>query len=169
MNPSVTLHYTPDQNDYAAVLRLFYWQRTSTKIFMAFLAAGFGLVFCVLLFGGKTASIYELIWLIVPPLFVIYTFYYQPRRTARFAAQNEQLIAEATWVVNEDGVQIMSRFDKLNLGWDSLSRLVTTRDYYLLLNKSNKNSFRFLPRRAFTSAQEEEVFLELAGQFIRKP
>lgn len=105
-------------------------------------------------------------WLLLPPFFVIFTFYIQPARLAKQAAQNEQLVTEATWELNENGVQITSRFNTSLMEWGSIRKLFTTRDYYLLLSKKNQNSFRFLPRRAFASPQQEELFLEMARKYL---
>ncbi len=168
MGQSLTLRYTPNVKDYATVLRLFNLRRISMKVSLIFLAIAFGLILFVILTKGSPLTALELIWLLFPPLFVIFTFYLQPIRIAQKAVQNDQLVAEATWEVSDAGVQILSRYGSTNLGWETLKKLVQTRDYYLLLSKENKNSFRFLPRRAFTSPQEEESFLQLVNQNISK-
>ena len=168
MSQSLTLHYTPIQQDYASVLRLFHWHRTSTKISLVFLVIAFGLVLFAIRSKGSPLTVFEIIWLLIPPLFVIFSFYIQPMRIAKKAAQNEQLVAEATWVVSDAGVQISSRYASTLFEWKTFNKLVTTRDYYLLLSKSNKNAFRFLPRRAFISYQEDEEFLQLVSQNISK-
>jgi hypothetical protein len=168
MNQPLTLRYTPSQQDYAIVLRYFYWQRTATKVSLLFLAVAFGLVFYMIASKGTPVTIFEIIWLLLPPLFVIFVFFIQPSRLASQAAKNEQLVTEATWEMSDTGVQISSRFGSTLLPWESLKKLVTTKGYYLLLSKTNKNAFRFLPRRAFTSPQEEELFLELVARNISK-
>jgi hypothetical protein len=163
LSQSLVLLYTPNQKDYATVLRYFYWQRTGTKVSLVFLAVAFGLILYMIASKGSPLTFFELIWLLLPPLFVIYVFFLQPSRLANKAVQNEQLVTEATWIVSDAGVQISSRFGSDQLDWESLNKLLTTKDYYLLLSKANKNAFRFLPRRAFISPKEEEQFLELVG------
>jgi hypothetical protein len=76
------------------------------------------------------------------------------------------LVTEATWQVSEGGVVISSRFGSTEMEWDNLSKLVITKEYYLLLSKVNKNAFRFLPLRAFSSPPEKEEFLQLVGNHI---
>jgi hypothetical protein len=168
MNQCITVHYTPNQKDYESVLRLFFWQRRSTKLSLIALVVAFGLVLTMIASKGSPPSIFELIWLLLPPVFVLFVFVVQPSRIARQAAQNEQLITEATWEVNASGIQISSNFSSTLLEWESLDKLVTTRDYYLVLSKINKNAFRFIPRRAFPSPQEESEFLELVGEHLPK-
>lgn len=166
LSEMLTLRYTPNRQDYAAVLRIFFWQRTGTKVSLGFLAFAFGLIIYVILSQGTPPTIFELVWLLLPPFFVVFVFFIQPARLANQAAQNDQLVTEATWELNEAGVQISSRFGTHFMEWDSLQKMLTTRDYYLLLSKTNKNAFRFLPRRAFTSPQEEELFLELVRKYL---
>ncbi len=169
MTVPVILHFTPNQQDYAKVLRLFFIQRTSTRISLSFLAVAFALICYGVIARGVSPNIYEMIWLILPPLFVAYVFFIQPARMASQAAQNEQLVTEATWQVGEAGVEISSRFGSTLMGWDTLKRLVITKEYCLLLSKVNKNAFRFLPQRAFTSPQEKERFVALVRQHLPTP
>jgi hypothetical protein len=150
------------------VLRSFFWQRPGTKVSLAFLLIAFGLVLYLIASKGSPLTIFELIWLLLPPLFVLYTFILQPSRTAKKAVQDERLVAETTWSVGEAGVEISTRFGSTLLEWKTLNRLVRTRDDYLLLSTTNRNTFRFLPRRAFMSAQQEQDFQALARQFITK-
>jgi len=166
MSQPVTLRFTPNQQDYAKVLRLFFWQRTGTRVSLIFLLIAFGLICYVVATQGTPPSIFELIWLFLPPLFAIYVFFIQPSRMAGKAVKNEQLVTEATWEVSDHGVELSSRFGSTHMDWESLNKLVTTKEYYLLLSKINKNAFRFLPRRAFTSHQEQDIFLVLVGKYL---
>jgi len=165
---SLILRYTPTQQDYAYVVRYFNLQRTGTKISLILLGLAFLLAIFVVASKGSSVTVYELIWLFLPPLFVIYACIIQPASLAKKAAQNEKLVTEATWELSDAGVQITSRFNSTLLEWGNLNKLVTSKDYYLLLSKTNKNAFRFLPRRAFNSPQEEEQFLELVEHNISK-
>ena len=82
------------------------------------------------------------------------------------AVLNEQLVSDATWQVNDSGIEISSHFGTTEMEWENLSKLVVTKEYYLLLSKVNKNAFRFLPIRAFNSPQEKEEFLQLVSRNI---
>jgi hypothetical protein len=168
MSQILTLRFTPTQQDYAHVLRLFYLQRTGTRISLALLVIAFGLTIFAIIAQGFPPSAFKLIWLLLPPLFVIFAFFVQPSRIARQAIGNEQLSCEAKWEVSDEGVQISSQFSSTHLDWELLNKLVTTREYYLLLIKTNKGAFRFLPRRAFTSPEEQDQFLELVAHHLPK-
>lgn len=166
MSQPVILHFTPTQQDYANVLRLFFLKRTSTRISLGVLAIAFVLICVVVLTGNTRPSFFEIVWLFLPPLFVLYVFLIQPSRMASKAIKEEQLATEATWEVSENGVKISSRFGSTHMDWDSLLRLISTKDYYLLLSKVNRNAFRFLPRRAFSSTEEQDSFLTLVRNYL---
>ncbi len=168
MSQILTIKYTPTQQDYAKVLRLFFLQRTGTRISLAFLVIAFCLIVFAILSKESPPTVFELVWLLLPPLFLIFIFFFQPSRVAQLAAKNEQLICEATWEVSDDGVQISSSFGSTHLDWEALNKLVTTREYYLLLLKANKNAFRFLPIRAFTSQMQQDQFLEFMANHLSK-
>ncbi len=166
MDQPLTLHFTPNKQDYANVLRLFFFQRNSTRVSLVFLAIAFGLIIYTVVAQGTPPTLFELVWLLLPPLFVAYVFFIQPSRMANQAIQNEQLATEATWEVSDNGVKISSRFGETQMNWDTLQKLVTTREYYLLLSKVNKNAFRFMPKRAFATGRETEQFLALVGKYL---
>jgi hypothetical protein len=166
MSPSMNISFTPNKKDYARVLRLFLWHRTLTRVSLVVLAVAFGLICYAVITRGSIPSFFELVWLLLPPLFVGYIFYLQPNRMASQAVLNEQLVTEATWQVSDSGVEITSRFGSSLMGWETLSKLVITKEYYLLLSKVNRNAFRFLPLRAFSSPQEQAEFLKLVGKYI---
>jgi hypothetical protein len=64
MSKLLTVHYTPQKQDYARVLRLFNWQRTSTKISLVLLSIAFALVLFALLMKGPPFTLFELLWLL---------------------------------------------------------------------------------------------------------
>jgi len=166
MSAPVILHFTLNKQDYSKVLRLFFIMRTSTRVSLGFLAVAFGLICYTVASQKTTPTVFELVWLLLPPLFVAYVLFVQPSRMASQAIKNEQLVTEATWEVTDNGVEISSRFGSTHMDWTTLQKLATTKEYYLLLSKVNKNAFRFLPLRAFTSEQEKEQFLTLVRNYL---
>jgi len=168
MVQSVTLKYTPSQQDYAQAIRLFMMKRTANRISLGFLVIAFAIVVLSISTQATPITIFELIWLLFPPLFIIYIIIIQPNRMAKQAMTNEHLAAETTWEVSDSGVQISTSFDSALFEWDALARLITNKDYYLLLFKKNKNTFRFLPQRSFTSAEDQDSFLQLMTSHLSK-
>jgi hypothetical protein len=168
MDQSVTLKYTPTQQDYAQTIRLFMMQRAANRISLGFLVVAFGIVIFSISTQATPITIFELIWLLFPPLFIIYIILIQPNRMAKQAMANERLNAETTWKVGESGVQISTNLDSTLLEWDALSRLIPNKDYYVLLFKKNKNTYRFLPQRSFNSTVDQEAFLQLMTSHLSK-
>jgi hypothetical protein len=166
MSQSLTLKYIPEQNDYIQVLRIFFLRQTGIRISLGFLVVAFGIILFTVATQSSPVTIFEIVWLLLPPLFVLYILYFQPRSMARRAMGNEQLAAETTWEVNDESVQISSTYGSSQLTWDKLTRLIISKQYYLLVFKTEKNFFRFLPRRAFTSSGEEDQFLGLVNSHL---
>ncbi len=168
MSQSLIIKYTPTPQDYARVLRRSFLKHTGIRISLAIPVVAFGLILYAILSKGSPPTVFELIWLFVPPLFLIFVVFFVPYRTAQQAAGNEQLITETTWEVNDNGVEISSNFGATHLGWEELEKLETTREYYFLLFKAKKYDFRFVPRRAFISPQQQTQFLELMTHHLSK-
>jgi YcxB-like protein len=168
MAQSVTVKYTPTQQDYAQVLRLIMLRSIVNQILIGFLVLGFVFILFNLVTQATPISIFALIWLLLPPLFIIYIIFFQPNRMAKQYMNNEQLATEYTWEVNDSGVKISTSFGSNQLEWDSLSRLLPTKDYYLLYIKKSRYAPRFLPRRAFTSAEEQDAFLQMMTSHLSK-
>jgi hypothetical protein len=168
MSQALTMKYTPDRTDYVQVLRIFFLKQTGIRVSLAFLAVAFAIILFSVATQSTPVTLFELLWLLLPPLFVVYILYWQPRSMSRRAMSNEQLAAETTWLVSDEGVAISSDFGSSLLTWDSLTKLVTSKDYYLLVFKTEKNFFRFLPRRAFESPEEDGLFLEQVKSHLRK-
>jgi hypothetical protein len=166
MSTPVTICFTPNKQDYIKVLRLFFITRTSTRVSLGFLAIAFGLICYTVASQATPPTIFELVWLLLPPLFVSYVLFLQPSRMASQAVKNEQLVSEATWEVSDNGVEISSRFGSTHMDWANLQKLVSTKEYYLLLSKVNKNAFRFLPLRAFSTTQDKERFLAVVRNYL---
>lgn len=168
MAESVTLKYTPTQQDYAQVLRLIMLRSIVNQILIGFLVLGFVFILFNLVSQATPISAIALIWLLLPPLFIVYIIFFQPNRMAKQYMSNEQLAAEYTWEVGDAGVQISTSFGSNQLEWDSLSRLMPTKDYYLLYIKKSRYAPRFLPRRAFTSAEQQDAFLQMMTSHLSK-
>jgi hypothetical protein len=164
----LTLHFTPEKNDYIQVLRIFFLHQTGSRISLGFLVIIFAYMAYSIATSAVTPSIFEIILLIFPPVFVLYILIVQPRGMADKAMANEQLAAETTWELGEQGIDMSTSFGSTHLNWEDLSRLVTTKEYYLLLLKGNQRAFRFLPRRVFASPQDQDTFLNLVTGHLKK-
>jgi hypothetical protein len=167
MAQSVSIKFTPTQQYYARVLRLFLVRNTINRLMLGFLVVAFGFVVFNMLAQSTQVTFFEIIWLLFPPLFLIYILVVQPNRMGKQYMADEKMSAETTWEVNDAGVQMSTSFNSNVFEWDILSKLVTYQEYYLLTFKK-KNTFRFLPRRAFTSPDDHDVFLQLMSSHLSR-
>jgi hypothetical protein len=168
MSQAITMKYTPDQVDYVQVLRIFFLRQTGIRVSLGFLAVAFAVILFSVATQSTPITFFEILWLLLPPIFVVYILYWQPRSMAKRAIANEQLAAETTWLVSDEGIAISSSFGSNLLEWGMLTKLITSKDYYLLVFKTEKNFFRFLPRRAFESPQQDDLFLEQVNNHLHK-
>lgn len=168
MNQSVTVHYTPTKKDYTHVLRLFIFHFTGTRISVVFLVVAFGLIIFSLASKAVAPSVFEIIWVLLPPLIAVFMFIIQPSRYATQAMADKHLAAETTWDVSSSGVEICTQYDSTRLEWSSLDKLLTYKDYYLLLMKTHRNVPLFLPRRAFNNGEQQKLFLHLMASHLPK-
>ncbi len=168
MSESLRVSYTPTQDDYTRALRLFFLQWTGMRIIIGFLVVFLGLTIYRVATQGDAPNIFEVIWLLLPPVFILFIFLVQPRSIARRAVANEQLRAETTWELGEPGLEISTVFGSKHLDWVDLRKLVPTKDYYLVLLRTNRNTFLFMPRRAFATPEEQENFSQLIAAHLSK-
>jgi hypothetical protein len=168
MTQSITVHFTPNKKDYTHVLRLFIFHFTGTRISVIFLVVAFGLIVYSLASKAVAPSAFEIIWALLPPLIAAFMFIIQPARYATQAMANKQLAAETTWDVSGSGVEICTQYDSTRLEWNNLDKLLTYKDYYLLLMKSHRNVPLFLPRRAFKNGEQQKLFLQLMATNLPK-
>ncbi len=168
MADTLTLKYTPEQRDYAQVLRVFFLSRLGTRISLGFLVIAFAIIIYTIATQGTPITLFEVVWLVFPPAFVAYVIYYQPNRMAKQAMTNEQLTTETTWEVADTGVQMSTTFGSSLLEWAEISRLVASKEYYLFLLKRNKNTFRFIPRRVFASDADQARFVQVVREHLAK-
>ncbi len=168
MDPTLTLRYTPQKNDYAQVLRIYFLQQTGSRIALGFLVVAFGVVLYSVATSGRPLTIFDLVWLLLPPVFVGYILFIQPRNMANQAMANEQLAAETTWEMGDEGIDISTSFGSAHTAWDDFSRMYEHKEYILLVLKGKKRAFRFIPRRAFASPQDQDRFFELVQAHLTK-
>ena len=90
MTQPVTVKYTPSQQDYAQVLRLLILQSIVNWIMLGFLVIVFGFMVFNIVSQGTSVTFFELIWLLLPPLFIVYIIFIQPNRMAKQYMANEK-------------------------------------------------------------------------------
>ena len=85
-------------------------------------------------------------------------------RIRRVAMQNETMLAETTWSIDAERIDVRNRYEKTELVWGMFNWLIVTRQFVLLVYAENKRQFTFLPKRAFSSQADQTAFLRLAKE-----
>lgn len=85
-------------------------------------------------------------------------------RVRRVAMQDDAMLAETTWSIDAESIEVRNRFEKSEMVWGMFGRVIETRRLVLLVFAENKRQFMFLPKRAFANAADQAAFLRLARE-----
>jgi hypothetical protein len=97
---------------------------------------------------------------------VIYVYMTQPKKTAQEFERHERLRAEKTCRFDEEGITIKTPFGEDRLKWAIYQKVVDIEGHYLLLLANDRQRFFSVPKRAFSSDEQEGMFRDLAKQRI---
>jgi hypothetical protein len=178
----LTFTYRPISEDYVVPLRT-HWRRRPFFI-IAFTLSGllalffigitiFGVVL-TLTSGMSSKDISSSLMCNVFPLICAATFgmyplifwVIVPASGAKVFQRDEHLQAETTWSLDDDGIRITTRFEEHKIDWGTFHQVQETKDYYLLVMRAVKMALRAVPKRAFTSADQEMAFREIAQRHL---
>lgn len=81
-----------------------------------------------------------------------------------FYRQNPLLQEECVLTVSDEGIFGRTRLRETNLKWEACKKASETKKFYFIWY--GENSFSVIPKRAFTSKQDEEVFQSLLKTHI---
>ncbi len=156
----IIFSFSPNASDYYKTLRAVMFRNRTTKAIMlvGMLILGCsGLTSIAITHTFQTAAITLLILFLL-----ILTFYFLgPATAAEKVTSEERLNTETTWVVDEEKVSIKTKFAETSLDWGSFGVVYETRDHYMITYSTNKNMFQIIPRRAFSSTNQEGSFRNL--------
>jgi hypothetical protein len=94
-------------------------------------------------------------------LVVVYLMFFHPIVSSLRIDRNERLRSPVQFQVTEESITIKDSFVESKVDWGSFRKVIETRNYFLLVLTVNKNAFQILPKRAFSSAPDENTFREL--------
>lgn len=128
---------------------------------------GLGLVIGGAIFlsiGGSTGTVIG--WVGISFGFLSFVFwgllyYISPGRSWRTMAAN----GPKTLEINDEGVQIHTGDSDITHRWSAYSELIEI-DEMFLLRLGTRNTYTFVPKRAFRSPSDEVTFRSLSGQGI---
>jgi hypothetical protein len=159
--------FKPSPSDYVkATLAFYFTQRsilalTAISILFAVLAVPYSMVQWA---RGSNIAIFILAIVLGFLLIAGATVAAPLMRIRRMVDQDETMRAETAWLIRIDGIELQNRFEKTELPWEMFDRLIDTPQYFLLVYADNRRQFTFVPKHAFSSAQERERFKRMASE-----
>lgn len=162
MSEPLTLTFTQREKEYVAATRLFYARVHHTRFLIIFssIVVCLGLVLFLMNLDLLLATVTTVVSLI---LLVnnFYTYFVGPgqhfRRNAKF--QQEYCLR-----ISEDGLLFNSKNIQSKLEWGLYSKVWETPNFYYLFY--DKDLFTLIPKRVFTSKQQEWTFQNLLKRKI---
>jgi hypothetical protein len=178
----ITLTYTPIKDDLVIPLRSQFMRRPLLVIqfaisgllalFMLSLSA-MGCISALLTRSGGDEPGMGIVSLVFP-LFcaaffsivpAMYLFVIPAQRTRLFK-KDERYRADNTWTLDDDHIIMATRFEEHKFDWSNFPQVREIKNYYLLMSGATKAAMFVLPKRAFTSPEQEQAFRELVERKV---
>ncbi|MBN1429672.1 MAG: YcxB family protein [Anaerolineae bacterium] len=178
----ITFTYTPIKDDYTVPLRSHWMRSLVTMISLLVLGSitlfmlGISLLGCIMMLltcmlsddsglVGILTVVFSLIgsaftW-IIPGMYLWLLI-----SAARQFEKDERFRADITWTLDDEHVRIATRFQDVNLPWSSFRQAQEFKDYYLLIVRTTGTALRPVPKRVFTSPEQEQAFRELVERKV---
>jgi hypothetical protein len=161
------VHVSPTPEDYSSSLRPFMARNNLLWIFLGFLGIPFPIFFLVFFVrnGIRVFSDWSLgsIYTLFVTGLMAYLFY-TPKRLESSAKKDKKFTLPAEYIFDEEGVEIMTSAGSNKLIWKAFEKVFETSKYYFLIYAANKNVFQFIPKIAFATSEQENVFRQMVTQ-----
>jgi hypothetical protein len=160
MSEPITLTFIHREKEYVTATRLIYARVYHTRFLMIVssivLALGLFLISTNADFiMGSVAIVVGLVLLV----FNLYAYFVTPRQYFR---QNVKFQEEYSLRFSEEGLLFRSKGLESKLEWSFYSKVWETRQFYFLCY--DKDLFTLIPKRVFTSAEQQRAFRELLNR-----
>ena len=161
----LSFEFVPTQKDYLSAYRAFYWRRWPIWVGLVVLMSAQILCIGSALLRGEPDIVLEILLPLV--IFIVLAFYLvlvlviQPQRTAGRIGKDKRLSSLVQYEANNEQLKYHNGFSESRVYWRSFHKVLETEEHFLLIYTADKNRFQIIPKRAFTSAEDEEAFREL--------
>lgn len=161
------INFTPTPDDYAQALRAFVLQQRMTW-FVLFLAATLaaGGMLGVISAGGRNLG-FGLFLLLVFIVYVLFLWVVSPWLVRRRVRRSPRLMLETEWRVEAEALVVHNQYKDLRIEWEKFTRLVETRQHYLLVYADDQERYQALPRRAVGDATAQAAFKEMLQGYLK--
>ncbi len=164
--------FTPTEWDYAGAIAGYFLGRRWTTWFVipaGLSTALYAIFMSLFLWWQKGVPTFGLC-VSGPVLLVILlaTYALQPLLLVYKVKKNERLRGINQYEVDEEKISVHTPYAQASYDWGTYGKLTDTGKYYLLIYSTNSRMFNLIPKRAFSTLQQETEFLDLAKKKLQK-
>jgi hypothetical protein len=164
--------FTPTKSDYIKSFRAFYLSNWKILAFLIFVSVPQVIcIFSALIrgeFGYGFGFAIPITILLFLCFLAIYALLINPLMIANKIEKDERLHSSVQYEVTDEQLLFRNQFAETKLDWGSFQKFIETKDLFLIVYTVNKNMFQIIPKRAFTSSEDEQSFRNLLNQKIPK-
>ena len=168
MKLPIEIEFTLSVQDYKNSVRAFYLKQRNTWISLS--VTGILFIYGIYLMFNPEADLssYSIFAVLLFPVIMFAYLVFSPNRMAASVSQSDRYTVLQRWRVDKGGIKITNEFGELKFKWSDFMGVVEDKTFILLQYSSNKNAFQIVPKRAFSSIEQEEDFKDLAKQNVKK-
>jgi hypothetical protein len=170
----ISFQFTPTKDDYSETT-IAYTVNTMGIVVANMFLIGVEIVLTSIALGmPDMASRWDWFFaLIIPwivPVVAVYAFF-NPltpigASIRKQVADNPQLTPSTSWQLDEDQLALKTEFSDTKYAWSVFQKAIELEHHYLLVHTVNKRTFTFLPKRVFTTPQQEADFRTLVEKML---
>ena len=162
---NIKIEFQPSYDDYLTVSRATAFNKPTLVLIvlmsMVSIATLFGNLFGWLNLNPDLIPLYFLL----PLLFLAFLFY----TPINLRKQSKMLTSRkitVIWQLTDAGIAVSEGNENFQHAWNTLGIAQEIKDYYIFYFKINRLKFIFLPKNAFSSADQESRFQQMVKQYL---
>jgi len=164
----LSFEFTPTKQDYLKAFRSFYlaqWKEQALLLSIPLIM--FACTLSAVLQGelGEFRNFFLALFGSVF-FFLFYAIVISPFVVANKVAKDERLNSPVLYELNDEHIQIKNKFTETKFDWGSFQRIIESEEYFLIIYTTNKNMFQIVPKRAFSTSDDEKEFRNLVKEKI---
>ncbi len=166
MADNITVQFTPTPRDYVTTYRALQFR----SLFSRIVYVGMGLLELCLIASLFIPGFDPRFWpmAVAIPIFITLAVVWPAYSVGQRAKGNERMLAPITWELSDTGLRMTNGFTEAKYDWGSFQALVEKKDYFLLRHTTNQRLYNFIPKRAFSSAEQMAAFGEMVDRHIAR-
>ncbi len=167
MDEPITFIFIPTEKDYSKTLWALSYRNTRTAIVIGIWVVLTALALWAFFRGELGSGFFPGgIFLLALVVFIL-TFLLTPLRARLQVRKNPGYTNPVTWQMDDNEIIVKNGDVESKFSWNTFSRIREIPDYYLFIFASYPRMYQFIPKRAFSSPEQEEKFRNLIKEHGR--